>query len=672
MWIDVYDTGNNKIGFGPIRNVEFFEATAMLNGVGTYRFGGIPTDEHTMDLLMDDSGQRIALGWEIVDGAQTYVGGGPIHQRIVTGEEGGWKLEISGPDLLGLLTYDTIGALSLSGSGATSLTTLLGLVSAQGWTTSLEAGTPNFVAKFSNETLINALIAVANKIGGYFYHDHAGTSIHRLKWIYTFASSGVVASGNANPLAVERNPNLCLITSIKETQDSWDIINTVVVYGAGIGETRFNMSSATIWPDGTSLSGSYVLHGQTYTFNRATNTITNATSIAAYGTRKMELPFKLVRPLKNLDPDVIEAANFLVLAAVTWLSTHSRAEKFYEIGIAGLRQFLLPGCTILAQVHKWVNGRKPIDIDTDLIVMATTHRWDDSGHYTTGMQVASVGRYAATGDDVAIEMMGQSIVMEAHPQTGPAIDTITYREHLDDSANAHLYFFLGNEVLTVNQVIVRMRADALRSTVKTVAGDADVSVSLDLTASVDLPPHQHPVPDHQHVTDVSQDTTPDSVLGVNFFTIGGDNVVSLKHAGGFTVYHLYTTPGGGTVTDTDDGGEATVSITGTADGIVDLSHAIHPEYGIYDDPNPHYLATDLDYQVNGSGFVQITSGNVISGAVGWYLLDITTHVAAALSGRPLATVFDVEFRVHPAGTGKKAQITAQIERRMSIQAIAVY
>jgi hypothetical protein len=324
-----------------------------------------------------------------------------------------------------------------------------------------------------------------------------------------------------------------------------------------------------------------------------------------------------------------------------------------------LRRIVAPGSTIRVQANKWVNGRKPIDIDADLICLSSTRRWDNSGHYTTAMQVASVNRIPASDVESMINLTGQSVVMEAHPQTGPAIDTITYREHLDDSANAHLYFFMGNEVLTINQVIVRMRVDPLRSTVKTVAGDASVSVGGTINIS-----HTHTIPDHQHTTNVAGlggPVTPNLQLDV----AGG---VGFLQSSGASTVPLNTTPGGGNVATSNSGGSTTLALTGS----VDLSHAITVTYGIYDDPNPPYLATDLDYRVNGGSYTQITVGNVISGATGWYLLDITSLVAAPLSGRPLATVFDVEFKVHSPGALKKAQITAQIERRMSVQAIAVY
>lgn len=672
MWLDIYDANNNKLGAGPIRNIEYFEATANMSAAGTYRFGGIVTDLRTQELLLDESGQRYAIGWEMINGAHTYVGGGPIHQRVMTGEPGAWKLEISGPDMLAELTYDVIGSLSLSGDGNTSKSTLLSYLLALPipWSVT-SSDCPDFVAKFSNETILNAIIAVVNKVGAYFFHSPSGTDYRRFTWRDFYPDSGIVASSNVDALAVERNPNLCLITNIKESYDSWDIINTVVVFGAGVGETRFTMASATVWPDGSLLAGTYTQDGQTYVFDRVANTITNITSVSAYGTRKMQLPFKDVRALSNGDIDVLAAANFLVLAAVNWLDKHSKVEKFYELGITGLRQWIVPGNTLRVQARKWEDGRKPVDIDTNLIVVSTSRRWDNTGHYTTGLQVATVARFPASSDDAAIQSMSQSIVMEAHPQTGPAIDTITYREHLDDEANAHLYFFLGNEVLTVNQVIVRMRADPLRSTVKSIAGGSTTTPSggggttpsgggntSDISYNAGVTNHAHNVVVQRDTATHGSPLYWDSGVGLNYnggsigLEIGqGTDFTDLTDHHHIVFDHIHTTP----------------DHQHTFTPVVDMA------YGIFDDLSGNtYLATDLDYRVNGSTWTRIDVSNAISGATGWYLLDITSLVASSIAGRPVATVFDVEFKVHTIGAGKRAQITAQIERRMSIQGIAVY
>lgn len=641
MWIDIVDINGNKLGAGPIRTLEWFSSTVRLNRAGEFALGTLPTDKRTEELLLDESAQRYVMGWDIINGQRQFIGGGPIHNRKVVGSPNGWKLEVSGPDMLGELTYYTINA-SFSGSGNTSLNNLLNLLP-PAWSALNTGTTPNFVAKFANETMLQAMTNLAEKVNAYFFPTSLGNDVRRLTWRYETWDTGIVASNTVDPVAVERNDKMCLITGISESHDSWEVINTALVYGAGIGETRLNMSAATTWPNGSSLSSSYSYLGQTYSFNRAANTITNTTSVASYGTRKMQLPFKDVRPLSNSDADVQAAANYLVLAAVHWLAKHSKVERFYDISVAGLRQLVSPSETIRAQARQYVDGRKPININTQLMVLEATRRWEASqGHFTTGLKVASVNRWPASSVEVVVDTIGKSIIMESHPQMGPNVDTITYREHLDDGHNAHLYFFLGEEVTSVNQVVVRFRVDPLRSTVRTVGGSASVDVAASL-------------PNHQHNITVAPGTSPRAITG----TVVGSNIV-LNYGG--------TNDGDKQLkTNASDGGGATITAT------VDLSSAITATYGVFDDSSPGtYLATDLWYQVNGGGWVQINAGNVIPGAVGWYGFDITAQVASPITGRPLSKVINVEFRAPFVPVGKKAQITAQIQTRTTIQSIAVF
>ncbi len=102
----------------------------------------------------------------------------------------------------------------------------------------------------------------------------------------------------------------------------------------------------------------------------------------------------------------------------------------------------------------------------------------------------------------------------------------------------------------------------------------------------------------------------------------------------------------------------------------DVTAAITTEYGIYEDPGTAYGPTDLEFSINGGAWRSDQSA--VSGASGWYALDITDEIIS-IALRPLQVANSVAVRIKSASqTGKLVQITAQIERRCVIQSIAQF
>jgi hypothetical protein len=102
----------------------------------------------------------------------------------------------------------------------------------------------------------------------------------------------------------------------------------------------------------------------------------------------------------------------------------------------------------------------------------------------------------------------------------------------------------------------------------------------------------------------------------------------------------------------------------------DVTATVATVYGIYEDPGTAYGPTDLEFSINGGTWR--SDYDAISGASGWYVLDITGEVSG-LALRPLQVANSVAIRVKAASeAAKKAQITAQIERRVVIQSIAQF
>jgi hypothetical protein len=92
-------------------------------------------------------------------------------------------------------------------------------------------------------------------------------------------------------------------------------------------------------------------------------------------------------------------------------------------------------------------------------------------------------------------------------------------------------------------------------------------------------------------------------------------------------------------------------------------------YGIYRESlaNTYELA-DLDYQVNGGGWLD-AAGDAVDVGSGWWQLDITDLVQNATNLRPL---FDNNIlQIRSLVTGKTATIDAHLSVRNIIQATAI-
>ena len=166
---------------------------------------------------------------------------------------------------------------------------------------------------------------------------------------------------------------------------------------------------------------------------------------------------------------------------------------------------------------------------------------------------------------------------------------------------------------------------------------------------------------HTHEVDLADSTSGSAVY---FAGVGTPPVGDLR------------TSGGGQINTSSTGSGHTHDVTvpaHTHDVTVpahthDVTAAISTEYGIYEDPGTAYAATDLEFSINGGAWRSDQAG--ISGASGWYALDITDEIVG-LALRPLQVANSVAVRVKAASyADQKVQITAQIERRCVIQSIA--
>lgn len=385
--------------------------------------------------------------------------------------------------------------------------------------------------------------------------------------------------------------------------------------------------------------------------------IENVIARQTYGYQYTAVQFKEIAPLSNSDADIAEAANQLFKAAYNWLRTRDNPAYFYRLSVAKLDKALLPGQLIRTVAKGYVEGVNYLNIDRDLIVMETTTEIDAAGVRTTGLVVATTDRWPASDAEQAASEFHQAEVYGVHHQMGPAVDTISYIEYIDDDHGATLYFWLGEETTIVNQVVIRMRTDKLRSTVKSVGGTVEGTVEI----AIDIPAHSHDIPNHDHYIQVD----PGGGSPADIQLLGGAGQAKFVAAALGSSVQVHTDASSG-ATSSDSGG----SYTSTDSVTLDLSNAISAVYGVYEDPGTNYSLANLDLEFAVNGGAWQVAYTAISGASGWYEWNITDEIAGPAL-RPRQKVNSVAVRVRESHqTGLKCQLVAQIERRTVIQSIA--
>lgn len=755
IWIDVRDSSNNKLGPGPLTEIGGWSNVRRLSRAGEFSVD-FPATYSRLHQLEGDGNpllhtDRYLYCYGILDGAVTLLGAGIVKEIELVRRAGGAPvIAVSGPDLMGELRQVTVYSASRpwqvdienSTDAPDDLITTYAVTPALPANWSISGGDPTdtaVTAKFVHATLLGALIDIGSKIGEYFRLGSSNNG-RELVWLgapSAFVDCGVRAELSVDPIAVENNPAICLITNISEIKDAWDLYTKAFAFAAGQGHDRLDLAAVTVWPDGhqyrstiTSINGSgfvvtmvttevngvvlgetveivgtvnfngtytvatlvsaysfavtssntsppetsgYVygastrtIDGESWTIDRSETSLENTTARGLYGRQQTALQFKEISPISNSDADISAAANALWAATMVWLRTHDAPAQFYRLDVARLNSIVYPGQTIRVVAKGYVEGSRYLNIDTDLTILEVSSRIGNGGVRTTGLVVSTVERWPASDGDQAASEFHQAAVYQSLAQLGPTVDTISYREAIDDDTGATFFFFLGEETVAVNSVLVRFRCDKLRSTVKSVGGsststDSGGGATPTSASGGGSTETTDSGSGHTHEVDLADSTSGSAVY---FAGVGTPPVGDLR------------TSGGGQINTSSTGSGHTHDVTvpaHTHDVTVpahthDVTAAISTEYGIYEDPGTAYAATDLEFSINGGAWRSDQSS--ISGASGWYGLDITDEIVG-LALRPLQVANSVAVRVKVASyADQKVQITAQIERRCVIQSIA--
>jgi len=498
FWIDIENANGDKQGGGPIWSALHWRSVKRLNRAGEFSFE-MPATDRRSSLVQS---RRVARCYAVIDGVVTEVGAGRIDSISVrVAEDGQPLLVVSGPDLLAELRQVVLDQNSgewpeFKGTGENDIPQqiiddwVIRKLGNGTWALADKNGISfggdpvtdtDIYAKFRHESALAGLIAVAQSAGEHF---RLGTG-KVVEWVKgEWDGSGIHAVyGALNPVAVEERTEIAQIATIEKITNSRDIVNRVFLYGAGEGHSRLDLSAVSKWPDGEDLAtgdGPYTMEGYALvkdatnsTYDYSSNFLEDTISKAEYSPNEMALTFKNISPISNTTADVTNAANQLLRSGFQWLKTRSNPQEFYQLSLRGVQGAVKVGQTLQVTARRYVDGQEAIDIDETLNVLEATTEVAIDGLRTVGLMVSTTDRQPSDDASVLVDSMAEAVVSQAHQQIGPAGWTDNHVEGMDGGTDddpstgaAKFYFWLGPEIVQVQQILLRFRVDALRTYAK--------------------------------------------------------------------------------------------------------------------------------------------------------------------------------------------------------------
>lgn len=319
--IDVYSAdGTTRLGAGPIVSVLECETVEDLDALGTWS-AAVPVADPRSALL--DHGRQVWIYRE----SEGLVFRGYVDYLKTTDDANGAKVLVaSGFGLERDLAHvDTLPAREFSLANlSTVLSTLVGLVA--GWSAGAALAT-QITYRPESVSVFSGLGSAATITGAHLRADNR-TKVVDLDALGD--SSGLVFA-NVADLPVRRTyRSLYPISDIEIQEESGELWNQLIIYGAGEGVAALTLKESTrITP--------YAIQTGTDAAGNPFYWIEDAASVAAYGARRTTRRVASIAPLANTASARVEASNTLYDVGAAWLSRVSQVRGRYTVSPLGLK-----------------------------------------------------------------------------------------------------------------------------------------------------------------------------------------------------------------------------------------------------------------------------------------------------------------------------------------------
>jgi hypothetical protein len=392
--IDLESAAGARQGSGPLTSASNLKTVQRLSKAGTVSFDMPCSDPKAADVIA----KRVVRPHTLRNGAVVALPAGIVDSIAVRGRGADPPLlTIAGDDILSELVNRRVLGLGIdNGSGgpvaiATALASIMALAPS-GWTidtSTYTASGATVYKKFGNETVLAALIWVANAVGEQF---RLGTG-KQIVWLYHDQPvSGLRATQTGDPVALAGNTAVLLIDALEEVADTHTVITRLYPYGAGNEAARVTLAHATYTPPaGYTLDAvnNFIKYDSADATNRIEDVVTINT-IAEIGTTAT---------------DQISASNQLAVAAYEELRRRIVAVKTYKLTVTKLDAEIKVGETINVSYRKTIDGYVAVNIDANLVVLEVSLSYGASGVPSAALTVATVDRYPVTGAAGVVQSM---------------------------------------------------------------------------------------------------------------------------------------------------------------------------------------------------------------------------------------------------------------------------
>ena len=210
-------------------------------------------------------------------------------------------------------------------------------------------------------------------------------------------ASDIRATNLSDGIVAEGNEDICLVTNLRETEDSYEVVGRVYPQGGGRGSTRVTLLECTRDVPGADYAG--------YTLSKSANYLKKDSVEAAvptgYGRRIEITKFwpNVASPRQGNSRDV-NSSNALFDLTYEYLSRHWEPQKSYIFSVVKLDAAVEVGETIQLVYWQTVEGTAVwnlgITAALHLWVLEMTHAVDDAGSRVVGMQVATIDAWPSS------------------------------------------------------------------------------------------------------------------------------------------------------------------------------------------------------------------------------------------------------------------------------------
>lgn len=672
--IKLKTAGGQVVGAGPITTATRFSLTEPVDRVGSFQFS-IAANDPAVSRLTAQTRIEV-IYFDPIQRRRALAGDGIIRSRQTgIGGDGIPTVTISGPGL-GQELSDDIVQISLGGTGGSGVfdapKRILDLFPGWGLDPSGRLTTETrFYGAFSGESGLEALVAIAEKLGEHFVIRPG----RRVKWLGSeVKASGVRATTIDTAERTDESGEVIAIQQIEQTASSEAILTRITPYGAGDGEARLTLAASN-W---TAPAG--------FTINRTKNEIVNTALEGTVGKIRRAVQFKDIGPVSNTDADLRSAANQLAISAHAYMKKFAAEQRTYQIDVVGLTaDRVRAGESIRLDVQLYHDGGRYFSVREDFAVLSITKEFDDSGSMTPKLEISNIINWIQSDNQVLARAIRDQIAAQAHPQLSANCWWLSFSPRMDKNHKGTIRFWLTKEIVTVNEITLYFKILPLESSIKSIGGKQTTSgPSSESTSSVDGGGAVTSGPSTRETSDSATDAVVGQGLaGANAIHIGQQVVAgetdpgaaswNHKHAAGSLhvpeIYaalpdhqHWITLQGHKHKMDHTH----TVPIPSHSHGMNhthEFTAEIKTEYGIFRNSTGKTLKVEeLTISANGQA-----AGTIENAGGGWYKVDITARCTNAI-GRPTKENHSIIFATE--SEDKSALIDAKLKVRSVIQAIA--